>query len=979
MKMSKLLILAVIALALFSVAPVHAVGVCTPAYDNWSFRKNITLAMTGTTPISNLLINFTTDTATPISQGKMQADGGDIRFAFSDCVNLSWKFENSTNLTHGINTSRTLIWVNMSSTIQQDNSSFMYFFYGNPVAPDGFATGTLLPKDYVEFLPLSEGTGEVSQSYGQNSWGSISTDIVEGRYGNAKFCPTNLTGRIFTNFENSWGNLGKAGENYTIYLWAKFADTGQSNPTIVKLTTASPDNGLFPINFRLRDGGGAKRVLQAVVGASGTEVSAVSEANLAAAPNFANNNAWEFYAFTVNGTNLSAYLNGTFFAFSTTVDATNMPNNKNKTGTTEFCQNINATSVGNRLGGSIDTFAIVRRTLTSSELLSLFNDPFTRTQGAEVSNNPDIIAPVVNISQPVGLKNSQNVSISYTAIDETSLSQCYYELDSTANITLPNCINTTKIVADGSHSIKIFANDSSNNTGFGQSNFSVDTISPVVLIQSPSGLFSSQNISISFTATDANNISACKYELDGAANVTLNGCVNVTKIIADGSHSIKVFANDTANNFGFAQSNFTIDSVAPSVTIQSPSGTSPSANISISYTVSDSGVIDKCQYELDGTANVSLGSCFNTTRNISDGTHTIKIFANDTAGNTGNASRTFAVDTINPVVTIFSPSGFVSSTNVSFTFTAINNGNIDSCYYELDGAANVSIPACINFTKIIAQGLHGVKIFSNDSASNIGFGQSNFTVDTTNPTVTLSQPTGLKTSTNVSISYFTTDNFGVATCKYQLDDAANITINGCINVTKTVSSGLHTITLFAIDNAGNVGSATNNFTVDTTAPVISISSPSGSIIVPANQSNNFNLSLSYIVSDSLTGINSSTCKYSVNGGVNVTLTGCYNTTFVLNSRGDHTVTVSVFDGAGNYGQSISLFHIGSNAIVTGASAVILGIFGTVLALAMMFFAVTSMRNTRNSDDLMKSIVMLILGIVLLGIVVALTNSAIFAT
>lgn len=85
------------------------------------------------------------------------------------------------------------------------------------------------------------------------------------------------------------------------------------------------------------------------------------------------------------------------------------------------------------------------------------------------------------------------------------------------------------------------------------------------------------------------------------------------------------------------------DSVPPTVTIINPLNASNfSMQYFLNFTASDASGIDKCWYINTTGVNQSLPSCQNTSwvEGI-DGIKTIIVFANDTAGNTGNASVTF--------------------------------------------------------------------------------------------------------------------------------------------------------------------------------------------------------------------------------------------------------------------------------------------------------------------------------------------------
>lgn len=99
--------------------------ICCP-YIGWDYIKPITV--TNNTPLAttaNLQTLLLIDTQTPIAQGKMQATGIDIRFAYETCGNfLDYYIES------GINTTQTNIWVKMPS-IPANGSLTLYFYYGN--------------------------------------------------------------------------------------------------------------------------------------------------------------------------------------------------------------------------------------------------------------------------------------------------------------------------------------------------------------------------------------------------------------------------------------------------------------------------------------------------------------------------------------------------------------------------------------------------------------------------------------------------------------------------------------------------------------------------------------------------------------------------------------------------------------------------------------------------------------------------------
>lgn len=103
-------------------------SVCCP-FIGWDYVVPITITNnSGVATTNNLQTLFVVNTQLPISQGKMQANGNDIRFAYNTCGNyLDYYIEN------GINTAQTNIWVRLPA-IPNGGSITLYMYYGNAAA-----------------------------------------------------------------------------------------------------------------------------------------------------------------------------------------------------------------------------------------------------------------------------------------------------------------------------------------------------------------------------------------------------------------------------------------------------------------------------------------------------------------------------------------------------------------------------------------------------------------------------------------------------------------------------------------------------------------------------------------------------------------------------------------------------------------------------------------------------------------------------
>ena len=167
-------------------------------------------------------------------------------------------------------------------------------------------------------------------------------------------------------------------------------------------------------------------------------------------------------------------------------------------------------------------------------------------------------------------------------------------------------------------------------------NFTV-TDKPTITITLPENTtYFTTNLSLNFTATDSDGISACWYTNTTGSNVTLPGCENTTFIAAIGQHTVTVYANDTLGIEGSANVTFTV--LEPlTVNISSPENTTyASSTINVTYNVSGGTTPYNCTLELDGV-NLSYPSCSNTTLTYVHYADSTKVLAYDFAEQTGTA------------------------------------------------------------------------------------------------------------------------------------------------------------------------------------------------------------------------------------------------------------------------------------------------------------------------------------------------------
>ncbi len=250
----------------------------------------------------------------------------------------------------------------------------------------------------------------------------------------------------------------------------------------------------------------------------------------------------------------------------------------------------------------------------------------------------DTSPPRVEVLSPENTTYSVNAVALVFVLNETA-SWMGYSLDGQPNATVSGNATLFSLL-EGTHTVIVYANDTSGNMGssarvhFTIQPSSVDISPPSILILSPENkTYSTADISLSFSLDEP--ASWIAYRLDDGTNVTITGSSTLFGL-SEGAHSVIVYANDTVGNMGSSNSvHFTIDVSAPTIQVISPENrTYSTSSVPLNFVVDETTSL--IWYGLDGQANVSIAG--NTTlSNLSAGSHNIIVYAVDLAENTGSS------------------------------------------------------------------------------------------------------------------------------------------------------------------------------------------------------------------------------------------------------------------------------------------------------------------------------------------------------
>lgn len=239
---------------------------------------------------------------------------------------------------------------------------------------------------------------------------------------------------------------------------------------------------------------------------------------------------------------------------------------------------------------------------------------------------------------------------------------------------------TTADVMDGSHTVQVRAVSSSNDTGYSRTRQLLVHNSPVVSLRAPSAGATVRGVeTLRFTVRPAQPATVVKREIsiDGGAwidafdstwftvlpGTVLGGAedtilVSVSTVSwADGSHTLAVRAHDDSGRIGYAAQRTVITHNAPLVSIVEPSAgdiLTDTVQVRFSVETVDTARVESTWISVDGAGFVATrtdSTADIATRELSDGTHTVKVKVRDTMGKTAiSERRLFSADNTAPVM-----------------------------------------------------------------------------------------------------------------------------------------------------------------------------------------------------------------------------------------------------------------------------------------------------------------------------------------
>ena len=358
--------------------------------------------------------------------------------------------------------------------------------------------------------------------------------------------------------------------------------------------------------------------------------------------------------------------------------------------------------------------------------------------GKEVSQSRtftvDANAPVTVIdSAPPAQTNSADAEVAFSS---PSADIDHFECDVDGG-GYSTCTSPLSLVGlgEGQHTVLVRAVDTLGNTDPtpASATWTVDQTAPTTSVSSaPAGPVKTAPEFV-LSSSEAGSTFSCKVDSGGFAACT--SPFTPSGSLADGAHTIEVYATDAAGNDDPAPvtRTFTIDTAPPAVSITSgPTAGSTINSTSATFGFSSAdGVTFSCKVDSGDFAPCDTASSDHVA-GLGDGSHTFSVRATDSAGNDSTAaSRTFTVDTTAPETDIDNgPSGTVKVASVSFDFSSPAS-DIEGYECKLDSGSYAACTAPKPYTGL-SNGAHTFTVRAVDHALNVDPTPATrtFTVDT---------------------------------------------------------------------------------------------------------------------------------------------------------------------------------------------------------------------------------------------------------
>ncbi|MCE9575784.1 MAG: hypothetical protein K8W52_21720 [Deltaproteobacteria bacterium] len=505
----------------------------------------------------------------------------------------------------------------------------------------------------------------------------------------------------------------------------------------------------------------------------------------------------------------------------------------------------------------IDTLALGEgpQTLTAES-----TDDSNNVGSAQHSFVVDNIAPVLSVS---GVQNGD------TYADNRVIT--FGQTDSNPGVTTATLngaaiASGSQVTADGDYTLVVNGTDQAKNPATPLTvSFKINRMGPVITIV---GVADHQYYN------SARTITFSQSGTGGTISATLNGLpfTSGSSVALENDYDLVVNATNAAGLTGTSSVHFTIDTTAPVITF---------AGVANNGAYKQDVFITFGQNDLNKgttTANLNNAAIGNGTTVSVDADYTLKLTATDLAGNVATpVTIAFVVDKVAPTISIAGvTNGQYYNATRTITFTAPGEPHLASLTATLNGTPFTS------GSGVALDNGYTLVVTATDTAGNSSSQTVALTIDTIAPVLKY---------TGFTNGQFVKQDVTIVLSQVELHPGTIVaTLDGATYASGTAvqAEGTHALVLNTTDLAGNVATQVlASFTIDKTAPTISVGGVANNAFYNGSKAPTFALSEPGTIAATLDG-NPFTSGTSVS------------------SEGQHTLVVNGTDKAGNAAAQVTV-------------------------------------------------------------------------
>lgn len=557
----------------------------------------------------------------------------------------------------------------------------------------------------------------------------------------------------------------------------------------------------------------------------------------------------------------------------------------------------------------------------------------------------DTTAPALTIATPSMGQNSSDDTPTLSGTGEAGL-VVVLEVRDAQNMVVATLMPTvapdgsytadTTALADGTYSVSAVSADAAGNmSSAGPVSFTIDTMPPQVAIDTPANGVAINDDTPTISGTSEAGAMLLVEVLDNMNNVIqtltptsdgMGGWSVDATTLPEGDYSASVTATDAAGNTNKDTVTFTIDTTAPGISITAPTDTQvlaerevivsgasePNSNISVELRDDTGATIETQQTTTDVNGAWSV-----TFQGVANGDYTAAATSTDDAGNTSDAQVDFSVDSDEPNLTVTEPAPDTNTTETQpdVVGTTDLDATVSVIIRDAQGNEIETLPATVDPvtgawtvtpTNPLAEGDYLIEVTATRPNGKTTTITVSLTVDTTAPTLTIAQPADGSTTNDTTPTINGTTEPGLEVTVSVKDaqgqevftGTATADAQGAWTIDATeLASGAYTAEATTADAAGNSTSAgPNNFTLDASAPTVTITAPTaGQAVTDTTPTVTGTAEPGATVEILVDGVKV--------GEVTADANGDWSTTLDTLTPGTHTIEATSTDGAGNQGSS----------------------------------------------------------------------------